>query len=477
LRGLDPTMVRNGTGASEITINLDQATIQRITPADGSKETLLVSDPKTGKPIEQAKDFLRTLCGSQVFRPIEWVRLGGGEPRGKTERLRAQRDQLLAAMPMTLSPEEIADAVLGLGEECQEALAAVNLDGVDCDGHALVVCAAVGKACYDYRKLQNERADDAENELKLIPAPETNAERGVRNAEWMNKTLEQCLADGEEASQAYHRAMGAQESRQTVMRRREEIRARIAQDGKTLPARKSVARLIEDALERIDQGRIEVTRLREALKAAEETMDRAKDDLASLKETKGLVEAHEARQVELAEIEKGLGGAQGDAGDLERLKTRLEETRVAYEARRAQDRHDAAADKAVKARKQSEHYDALVKLFRDDLPRELMGKMAMPVEGLSVEEETIKIHDVPLHQLGTSEQIRVGVQIAAALNTRTGFILVDGAESMGREDKLALARAAHELGLQLIMTFVDADAKPAEGNVVMRKGERVKAVA
>jgi hypothetical protein len=83
------------------------------------------------------------------------------------------------------------------------------------------------------------------------------------------------------------------------------------------------------------------------------------------------------------------------------------------------------------------------------------------------------VDGVPLHALGTSQQIRTGVLVAAALNPRSAFVLVDGAESMGRADRLALADAAQELGLQLILTVVDPDAAPGPDVTVMREGESV----
>jgi tRNA modification GTPase len=88
-------------------------------------------------------------------------------------------------------------------------------------------------------------------------------------------------------------------------------------------------------------------------------------------------------------------------------------------------------------------------------------------------QQSIQIDGVPLHQLGTSQQIAVGVKVAAAVNPKSGFVLVDGAESMGGKDRRALAEAAEVLGLQLIMTVVDPDAKPGPGVTVMRGGAAV----
>ena len=98
LRGLDPEMVRKGESAAEIELHLTEGRIKRIVPADGSAHTLMVTD-KNGAPVAKAKDFLNTIVASgDAFRPIAWVQLGGGEDRGRTERLRRQRDQLLEGL-------------------------------------------------------------------------------------------------------------------------------------------------------------------------------------------------------------------------------------------------------------------------------------------------------------------------------------------------------------------------------------------
>jgi len=461
LRGIDPSMVRNGAGAAEITLRLNRATICRVVPADGSRETLMVSDPITGKPIEKAKDFLKAIYGLHSFRPVDWVRLGGGEARGRTERLRAQRDQLLAAMPLALEPEEVAEEVLGKGAGLREALEEVNLDAMDFSGHALVICSALETACYEYRKLQNSRAEDAESLLKLTLAPERLVE----------SDLETLLASQERGSQVYHRALGQRESRQTITARRDQLEAQIEKDGADLPEKAELAKELKGQKTRRTEIDLEVARKRQEIRELEKESEALVATIGRLEGLEARLEAHEARKAELAEIEQSLGSDVASDEEVAKLEAGMEKVKGLIRDRQLQEAHDAAAEKAMVARQKSERYDALVKLFRDELPKKLIGRMAMPVEGLAVDGDVIKIDGIPLHQLGTSEQMRVGVLIWASLNPHTAFVPVDGAESMGREDRLALAQAAQELGLQLIMTIVDDAAEPGEGRIVMRNGE------
>ena len=476
LRGLDPEMVRNGESAAEIELHLSTATINRIVPREG-KETLMVRG-SDGSPIERAKDFLATICGPSAFRPIEWVRLGGGDPRGRTERLRKQRDQLLEALSLSLTAQDVAQAVQDLGPEFAEALGEVNLDGVEFEQHALLVCAALERACYEYRGRQNALAEQAENVLKLTPAPDKAAPAA---------SAEECQATLNQATQAYHRALALAEQSQAATARAEALRTQIASETHELAALFDatetdvqqeafagfIGKSIELALTAEQQARERVESLRVELMQAETDLTEKSVAVRDLQTAMNINDRLVARRAELAELEAAGTGA--PAQDTAVLKRALDDAQEALRRRQLQDRHNDAAAKAADARARSQVFDQLVSLFRDTLPKGLIAQADLPVEGLTVDADKILIQGVPLHQLGTSDQIRVGVLIASALNPHSGFVLVDGAESMGSDDRKALAEAAHELGLQLIMTYVDEAAVPAPGVTVMRQGEAVGA--
>lgn len=468
LRGLDPEMVRNGESAAEIELHLSTATINRIVPREG-KETLMVRNAD-GSPVERARDFLATICGPSAFRPIEWVRLGGGDPRGRTERLRKQRDQLLESLPLALTAQDVAQAVADLGPEFAEALGEVNLDGVEFEQHALLVCAALEKACYEYRARQNALAEQAENVLKLTPAPDKAAPRA---------SADECQAQLNQATQAYHRALALAEQGRAATQRAETLRRQISEDAESLIAlygeaddfTGTIKGDLEAAISNEELMRDRVEELRAELALAEKDLANASVSVRDLRGLVGLNDRLVARRAELADLEAAGTGA--PAEDAAVLKRALDDAQEGLRRRQLQDRHDQAAQDASAARVRSKIFDQLVGLFRDTLPKGLIAQADLPVAGLSVDADKILIEGVPLHQLGTSDQIRVGVLIASALNPHSGFVLVDGAESMGSEDRKALAEAAHDLGLQLIMTYVDEAAVPAPGITVMRQGEAI----
>jgi DNA repair exonuclease SbcCD ATPase subunit len=458
LQGMDASMVRNGESSAEIVLDLDVAKVNRIIYRDGEKDLLTVTTPE-GKRVEKAKEFLKTICGSTAtFSPVDWVRLGGGEAKGKTERLRMQRDMLLNAVPVTLEAAEVATVVQDLGEEIAGTLAEVNLDGVDFEAHGLLVCDALEKACYERRKRENEKAEDAENALKLTPAPEKAAP---------GETLDECMTAQNNAAQRFHKLAGQLEAARDINERRASLKARLDAEERDLPHKAKVIEMLASRDHDRAVAECDIDRLKRELASAQERLASINEDITTLTAAQAKIEAFEAKRAELASMTAPEGVTQEQ---VDQARAELERAQELTARRKAQDAHDAAAHKATEAREKAARLDALVKLFRDEMPKLLIERMAMPVEGLGVQDGVITINGVPLHQLGTSQQIRIGVQVAAALNPHAGFVCVDGAESMGKADRLALRDEAGKLGIQLIMTFVDPEAAPGNGAIVMREG-------
>jgi len=460
-RDIDPSMIRKGEDSAEIELVLSEGKVNRLFHSDG-KDTLIVTG-KDGRNVIKPKDFLRTICDANVFRPIDWVRLSGGEASGRTERQRRQRDQLLAALPMKITDREVARAVADIGSEYIEELSAVNLDEIQFDAHALTVCAALEKAVYEYRKIENYKVTDAEGALKHTPAPSKAAPNMPAGS------LELIERDKREAWVHAKAQLANSTAREQRVR---ELRVLVENGDANLPARADAEKEIQHWTRATAQHRAEIESLERQLALARVELTTAQTQLASAEQKIAHIEQHEARKTDLASAEKEIGGG-AESIDLAALEEAINQAHADVENRRLQDAHDAAAKKYETAKARSERLDTLVALFRDGLPQKLINDAQLPVEGLSVDDKQIYVKGIPLHQLGTSEQLRVGVAIAAALNPRAGFVLVDAAESLGRADRLALAQIAKELDLQLILTYVDPDAEPRDGVVVMRKGEAV----
>lgn len=475
IRGIDPDMVRRGADEAEIELHLTNATINRVLKADG-KEKLTVKGVD-GKTIERAKTFLKALCPDTAFRPLEWVTLGGGDAKGRTDRLREQRRQLLEALPLALTQEQVKGAVATLGPKFVEAFATVPMDAVHWNDHAFTLCQTLAQVTYDFRRIKNAQADAAEATLTNTPAP----------AEVPPPDSEQELAAAlEKAREEYLLAKTANTGMDRTRAQRDELAALIAAEDAQLPPRN-----------KLDDTRAHyaglVTSNQDDIKACEQEIDNLKRQIrqleATIEERKGQVklasekvdqcdalarrmDAQDARRADLERMDAELAKS-APSVDLDALQASVERFKHLLDVKRQETAHLAAYKAAQEARETAKRYDALVDLFRDTIPAELLSLAKLPVEGLSVDDEKILVNGVPLHQLGTSQQIKIGVLIASRMNPDSAFILVDGAESMGRVDRVALAEAAQELGLQLIMTVVDPDAKPAPGVTVMQDGEAI----
>jgi DNA repair ATPase RecN len=460
LRGIDPDLIRKGSGKAEVELELDQGIIQRVLSEDGKEKSLLVKTPD-GKAMPEAKAFLRSLCGGgDVFRPIAWVQLGGVEGKGRKEAQRRQRNMLLSAIDGPLTKSEIAKAIKNLGAEHVDAFREINIADVDLDQNGSRVCEEMHALCYERRALLNAQKEECAREMEKWPAPPVAAPA---------QSLEECQKLLNLARSNFYQADAVVRNRSNVATRRFELHALIA----NMEEPPSVD-IIQQAQGRGEKAREEINatiaRLESELEAARQRSGEIERGMAKLESDARNRALYDARVADLAKMDEELSG-ETEVPDLDALREAMHEAEADVTHREMQDRHDAAAAKALESARKSEVFTELVTLFRDALPSMLLARANLPLDGLAIEDETIVIHGVPLHELGTSEQIRVGVVIASALNPLAGFVLVDQAESLGREGKKALAAVAHELGLQLIMTVVDPDAVPGPGVTVMRAGQ------
>lgn len=452
LCGLDPSMVRQGETTAEIILTLDDAKIRRIINADGGKDKITVTDPKTGKSLGTAKEFLSALCGKTIFNPLEFVRLGQGDAKGKTERLRRQREILLDAMPVSLCREDAVAAIRKVApdEQCL-------FSGIDFDVHGLVVCQSIQKQYYDSRKQQNAITSNLESELSLIPIP----------ARVPDEPLHECKRLAGEASSRFYKAQAEESVREQSRARAGELRVIISEMESSIPQNidGKLSEIAKESYE-INASIENLRRQISELESRREILDQKTRDLHKAKAQNDRLDAFRA---ELLSLESSTSNP---THDLDELKSLSDAAANAVTSREIADRRDVLSKKLNESLEAARRLDAIVKLFRDDLPKSIVESMEMPVPGIGIDGDTVTYNGIPLHQLGTSEQIKIAVLLAAALNPRTGFILIDGAESMGSKDRLALAEASKELDLQLIMTYVDPTAEPSNNTIVMRNGEK-----
>lgn len=477
LNGIAPEMIRQGETGAEIELDLHSLKIRRALQMEQQQglhsvsgdeaptytETLMVTDSE-GARVKEGKKYLQAIVSGEMFDPITWVQLSGGERKGMTDRLRQQRNQLLNALRVSLTGAEIQKAVRMLGDDAIACMRDLGqyLKEVDDTQHAFEVCESIERIVYEARKRENTRVEDAENHLKLVPPPSRPAPK---------KDVAQCRVDEEAAAKAYYQAVSTVNERGELAQRRDRLKEQMKGDAE-LPSREKVEKSRAARVSMQTQIEAEVRSLEVSLQQKRNELREVQGAIGKHDEALLQIESAEARGAELARIEREL--AEGSpVVDVESLLDAKEEAKALREAREQQDAYDAAASKYTKAKAAAATLGELVKLFRDTIPQQLLAQAELPIEDLTVTQEQILVRGVPLHQLGTAEQIRVGVVVAKAINPRAGFITVDRAESLGREGRRALAETAKEMGLQIIMTCVDPDAQPSDGVTVMRAGAAV----
>ncbi len=465
LYGLDPRMVKLGADKAEIQIDMSNLTLKRIVAADGSSDRVMVTGKDGGATEEgtKAKAILRQICGRSAFNPIAWVLLSGGEGEGLTERCRQQRDMLLAALPVNLTGKEVSAIVQSLGDQYTAALAEVNLDGVDYDQNAFLVCLSLSKACYEFRHGQNVLTKQAKATLDNNPIP-------VRKAP--DASLEECRQVETQRLEGFHSAKAQLEGFEGRKTHLDKLQKEHKAD--EVPLAEEVInstmltynKAMRAAEQRIVELEAELTTQRSEYAKASAGHRKGEEKQASRK-------TWVSRAKDIAELQSSLG-QEVLSVDLAALQKAHTDASLNMQARREQDAHDNAEAVYDAAQGRSDAFTRLIGLFKDELPKALISQADLGVEGLSVDDDGVYVGGIPVHQMGTSAQIETGVNVGWALNGKCGFQCVDRAESLGRKDRLALVAAAKAKGLQLWMTIVDSDAEPGAGTIVMRAGAQVE---
>lgn len=473
LTGLDPELIRHGSDAAEITLNLSNCIIRRALTAD-EKETLMVTDAN-GYPIAKPKELLRTLTGSCTFRPLEFVLLGGGDSRGRTERLRKQRQMLIQAIPLTLDAPTLQRTVADLGPEYLEILATFGNDlaNINLDQHALEVCQALHDLVYTARQELNAQEKQTKLLLDTTPAP-TAAPPALPTPE-----LESRLAQAREAYYAAKAQADTHAHANAARAARIETLERNIANLKIPYTREELDQHLNANLAALHTLDAEIERLNAEIERLQKLRDQAildrsagQANLGDIRQALQNLDQRDAQQAELDALRADQSTlSPSSTPSLDTLANTLAQAERDLSNRILQDTYDRAHAAHAHAKRRADLYTDLVTLFRDTLPKTLLAQANLPIPGLEIRPDHIAINGVPLHNLSTSEQIRVGVAIASTLAPACGFVLVDGAEALDPESLLALRDAAETLNLQLILTRVDPDATPAPDTTVIQNGQ------
>ena len=107
------------------------------------------------------------------------------------------------------------------------------------------------------------------------------------------------------------------------------------------------------------------------------------------------------------------------------------------------------------AMQEAEKLDIVVKKLTKEVPEDLIKKAKLPVEGLMIDGDDIKINGVSLDNLSSSEQLKFGLQIVRALNGEFKVICVDGIETLDKESFELFLKEIEDDDYQYFVTRVE----------------------
>lgn len=436
-----------GAGADVIRVEADKAQIL-VRLNNGTKVSRTISRAKSQPPprIETAdglrpgkpQAWLNQLFGPGAFNPIEFV----------TAKPRDRRNRLMAAFPVRIGRDEIK-AATGYDPPGDDAFF---------DRHALDVMAELHDSAYSRRAEANAAVKDAQAHLETHLAARSDQPDGPDTSGQSSKlngsvaTLSHELAGMETAL----------EYEATNEKRRANVKAKL--ENVRLEERK--LKLPSEAEEAALARQIEdlKARLAEAEKRQAE-IERVKTDHADL-----MIEAANLEN-ELKEIPAPKVMAEDlDAkrGELERAQAAAEHATQWDVFNRAKAVVQDAESRLAAAKEKATQLDALVKVFRDDLPARIIAGAEIPIPGVRFSGDQITVDGKDFDQLSTSEQLLFALEVAKALAGDLKLICVDRAESLDGEAMASLVAEAQKDDFRYFITRV-AD-EPAPGSFHVEKG-------
>lgn len=111
--------------------------------------------------------------------------------------------------------------------------------------------------------------------------------------------------------------------------------------------------------------------------------------------------------------------------------------------------------------------DTVTKFFRYELPKRLIAKCKLPVEGIEFKDGHMFVNGHAIERLSTAEKAIVTTKLAIAIAKQKGHIAVclDGVESLDEEHRKEFLKAAQDSGMCILYTRFGAPEYPHEKEV------------
>jgi len=424
---MEPTIkrvtIQNFLGIQELDVQPGKVTI--LTGKNGAGKSSFLKAIEAafhakGKQIKLIHDdedsarILVDLGDMQVARSL--TQAGGNNLTVRSEHGKYDKPQgvldALTGTPLTFNPVEFFNAKPD--EQREMILSAVPVEvshadlmewlgralPVDTDKHGLEVLADAEKCLYDERKEANAIKKERENTVQVL---QTEIPEGFDSAAWRDVDVSDVHAEIKAAAEV-QAAMTQLQKRKTQIEHARDIAV--------------------SAMEALNKQLLE-----------KET------ELSAMDDTYGDV-CEELGAIEIP-----------DASD---ANAKLQEYTDAKANLDKLDRLAAADTQLAEATEESEKLDELVKLIRTK-PAQLMAKANLPIEGIEITPEDIKLNDVSITTLSDSERLLFALDIVKALNSQFKVICVDGVEKLDKDNLEAFFSAIADDDYQYIVAQVGGD--------------------
>jgi hypothetical protein len=227
---------------------------------------------------------------------------------------------------------------------------------------------------------------------------------------------------------------------------------------------------LNDRLQLASRNNVEVARAKRAQATAEDDMVAAGDEVLRL--DAALREAR-ARQADAARRAVELWEAIGEEVDTSPILDEIAAIEQTNRRARQYRERAAALDELRANRAHAERLgDEIAAIDRERA--EMLRTAAWPVEGLALDGDAVTYRGVPFAQASASEQIRVGLAMAAALNPTLRLAAIREGSLL---DEAALREVAAWAGANDYQVIVERVADSAVGPGVVIEEGRVKAAA
>lgn len=219
----------------------------------------------------------------------------------------------------------------------------------------------------------------------------------------------------------------------------------------------------EITLEQIPNEFVSISKLQEEyekglkhnqeIKDTEEFLEESQNELMSLEEKlKEIQQRIKQVKNDIAETEANLENTK--KVDTNSIKDKINNAENINNQIRAKQRNESMDRKQKEAQKVYDDFtqkiESIVKQKEDSL-----AKAKMPIKGLGISDTGVTYNDIPFGQLSSSEQLKVSLAIAMALNPKLKVIRITDGSLLDKENMEIIKKMAEEKDYQIWIEIVD----------------------